>query len=210
MKKKLSSLLYKEKYAAILLAGPGIFWLVFFIIIPFLSAFVFSLTNRNLITNPKIGTTFVGLKNYIELFADKEFFQAFGNNIEFTVLAVPIQCILALFLALLLNNKLRGIGVFRALYFMPILIPMLVVAMTWSLLFTPTAGGFINNMLSTITFGNFEPLKWLFDPKTAMLSIVIFSVWAGVGFQTVIILSGLQSVNGDLYEAASVDGATMW
>jgi len=209
MIKKIKALFYKEKYAAILLAGPGVFWLTFFVVIPFISAFVLSFTNRTLIENPKIGTSFVAFKNYIELLHDKEFFQALGNNFEFTILAVPIQCGLALILALLLNNKVKGIGLFRAVYFMPILIPMLVVAMTWSLLFTPSAGGFINSLLSKITFGHFEPLKWLFDAKIAMKSIVVFSVWAGVGFQTVIILSGLQTVQTVLYEAASVDGATM-
>ena len=207
MFKKLKSLFYKENYAAILLAGPGVFWLLFFVILPFISAFVLSLTNRTLIENPKIGTSFIGLKNYIELFQDKEFFQALGNNLEFTLLAVPIQCGLALLLAILLNKKLKGIGLFRTIYFVPILIPMLVVAMTWSLLFTPNATGFINNLLSAISFGNLGPFKWLFDTKLAMKSIVIFSVWAGVGFQTVIILSGLQSVDISLYEAASVDGA---
>lgn len=207
MFKKLKKIFYKEKYAAILLASPGVIWLLFYVIIPFISAVVFSFTNRTLIKNPKIGTSFIGLGNYIEMFRDKEFFQALGNNIEFTLLAVPIQCGLALFLALLLNNKLKGIGIFRTIYFAPILIPMLVVSMTWSLLFTPNAGGFINSLLSFISFGKIEPLKWLFDPKTSMLSIVIFSVWAGVGFQTVIILSGLQSVDVSLYEAASVDGA---
>lgn len=207
MLKKIKESFYKEKIAAILLAGPGVLWLLFFVIIPFISAFVLSLTNRTLIENPKIGTFFIGLKNYIELFQDKEFFQALGNNLEFTLLAVPFQCGLALLLAILLNNKLKGIGIFRTIYFVPILIPMLVVAMTWSLLFTPNASGFINSLLSNITFGKLGPLKWLFDTKLAMKSIVIFSVWAGVGFQTVIILSGLQSVDVSLYEAASVDGA---
>lgn len=210
MLKKIKALLYKEKYAAILLAGPGVLWLLFFVIVPFISALVLSLTNRTLVENPKIGTSFIGLKNYIELFQDKEFFQALGNNMEFTLLAVPIQCGLALLLAILLNNKLKGIGFFRTIYFVPILVPMLVVAMTWSLLFTPNAGGFINSLLSSISFGKIEPLKWLFDAKIAMKSIVIFSVWAGVGFQTVIILSGLQSVDVSLYEAASVDGAKMF
>ena len=207
MKLKKPSFLYKQQSAAYLLAAPGVLWLLLWIIIPFGTAVVLSLTNRTLIPNVKVGTSFVGLANYLELFSDKEFLRALWNNLQFTVVVVPAQCVIGLLLAILLNQKVKGIGFFRVLYFLPIVLPMLVVAMTWSLLFTPTSSGFINSLLSTITFGHFEPLKWLYDAKTSMLSISIFSIWAGVGLQTVIILAGLQSVDTQLYEAAKIDGA---
>ena len=204
---RLKSLLYNEKYAALLLAAPGVIWLLFYTIGPFASAIVFSLTNRTLVPNPKLGTSFVGLKNYLELFQDEEFFVALLNTAKFSVMAVTIQCSLAILLAVLLNNKLKGIGFFRMMYFMPLVLPMLVVSVTWSLLFAPDKNGFINSLLHALSFGQIDPLKWLYSPVTAMMSIVILSVWAGVSFQTVIILAGLQSVDVTLYEAAEIDGA---
>lgn len=189
------------------MAAPGILWLLFWIVIPFCTAIVLSFTNRTLIPNPKIGTSFVGLNNYFELFGDKEFGRAILNNLQFTLTVVPAQCVFGLFLALLLNRKVKGIGIFRTLYFIPIVLPMLVVAMTWALLFTPNANGFMNSFLNIISFGRIKPLKWLHDAKTAMFSISLFSIWAGVGLQTVIILAGLQSVDEQLYEAAEIDGA---
>lgn len=205
--KKIKSLIYKEKWAAVLLAGPGVFWLTFWVILPFLFAVGYSFTNRTLVINPKLGTSFVGLKNYIELFQDGSFLQSFWNTLRFTIMAVPIQCTLAIFLAVLLNNKVRGIGFFRLIYFMPLVIPILVVSITWSLLFKPDDSGFINSVISLLTFGHVEGLKWLYSADTAMISIVILSVWAGVGLQTIVILAGLQSVDGNLYEAAVLDGA---
>lgn len=189
------------------MSAPGIIWLLLWIIIPFATAAVYAFTNRTLIPNPKIGTSFIGLANFVELFGDKEFLRAILNNLQFTVTVVPAQCVFGLLLALLLNRKAKGIGAFRTLYFLPIVLPMLVVSMTWALLFTPNASGFINSLLHTITFGHFEPLKWLHDAKTSMLSISLFSIWAGVGLQTVLILAGLQSVDVQLYEAARIDGA---
>jgi multiple sugar transport system permease protein len=206
--KERRSLLHNPRVSGYLMAAPGVIWLVIWIVIPFASALVLSLTNRTLIPNAKIGTSFVGLRNYVELFGDREFLRALLNNLQFTATVVPAQCVFGLLLALLLNRKVKGIGVFRVLYFLPIVLPMLVVAMTWALLFTPNANGFINSMLSAISFGKIVPLKWLYDANTAMLSISIFSIWAGVGLQTIIILAGLQSVDIQLYEAARIDGAT--
>lgn len=210
MKSLKSKMLYNQRYAAYLMVAPAVLWLLLWIVIPFCTSVMLSFTNRTLIPNTKTGTDFVALSNYIELFSDKEFVRALWNNIQFTVVVVPAQCVIGLFLAILLNRKLKGIGVFRALYFLPIVLPMLVVAMTWSLLFTPTSEGFMNSLLSTITFGAFEPSMWLHDAKTSMLSISLFSIWAGVGLQTVIILAGLQSVDVQQYEAARIDGANVF
>jgi multiple sugar transport system permease protein len=205
--RKFKNMLYNPKYAAAIMGAPGILLLIAFVVVPFILAFIFSLTNRSLIPNPVTGVVYGGLKNYLELIKDPLFYKSLFNNVIFTLVAVPIQVFLALMLALLINQRIAGVSFFRTIFFSPVVLPMIIVSITWSLLFTPDSNGFINTLLHTISFGHIEPLKWLFSKNTAMMAIIILSVWQGVGFQMVIFLSGLQSVALELYEAASIDGA---
>jgi multiple sugar transport system permease protein len=121
---------------------------------------------------------------------------------------VPVQTALALWLAILVNQRLRGVVVFRAIYFSPVVVVMAVAATIWLLLYNPDRG-LINGFLRLISFGTLES-DWLRSTTMALPAIMIMSIWQGVGFQMIIILAGLQDIPGDLYEAAQVDGATRW
>ncbi|MCD6122809.1 MAG: sugar ABC transporter permease [Spirochaetales bacterium] len=204
------SLKYQKKREVItawLFSAPSLMLLVFFLIVPFIMAFVFSLTDQRLIPNPNLPTEFIGLRNYLRLLADDTFYRAILNNFLFAIVVVPVQTAFALLLAIAVNQKLKAVKLFRTIYFSPVVITMVVVAVVWSNLFNP-GQGFINQFLKFISFGRIQPLGWLTDPSYAFPAIMLLSVWQGVGFQMIIFLAGLQDIPAELYEAARVDGAS--
>jgi multiple sugar transport system permease protein len=203
-----------EQLTAWLFSLPGLLMLSLFLIVPFLMAFYFSFTDQRLVPNPNLPTEFVGLRNYMRLFDQTStegpaFLHALQNNFYFAIVVVPIQSALALGLAMLVNQKLQAINLFRTIYFTPVATMMAVVAVIWVLLYNP-GDGFINQFLKTISFGAIGPQDWLQDPNLAMPAVMILSVWQGVGFQMLIFLAGLQGIPGELYEAANIDGASPW
>ena len=147
---------------------------------------------------------FVGLKNFIKLAQDTVFRKSIINTFVFVLLVVPLQVGLGLGLALLINKKLKGISIFRLAFFAPTVLSLVVVSILWSYIYNPN-NGLLNSLLGSVGIG---PFKFLNDPNTAMLCIVILSAWQGCGFQMMIFLSGLQDIPAYLYEAAAVDGAT--
>ncbi|WP_125605057.1 carbohydrate ABC transporter permease [Lapidilactobacillus bayanensis] len=173
-----------------------------FTIYPFISSLIYSFTNYDLISKPK----FVGFANYIEMFTtDPDFVRSLKVTIEYTILTVPIQLIFALFLAFILNFKLKGINFFRTAYYVPsILGGNVAVAILWKFLFNKT--GLVNQVIQT--FGG-KPVGWLSSSSNAMFVLVILGVWQ-FGSAMVIFLSALQQIPTDLYEAARVDGAKKW
>jgi multiple sugar transport system permease protein len=185
---------------------PALILLITFLLVPFIMSVGYSFTNQRLMSNPNLAVKFMGFENYLRIFRSDTFFSAIRNNLTFTLVVVPVQVSLALFLAILLNQKLRGVVVFRTVCFSPIVITMIVVSIVWALLFNPN-NGMINEMLRFLSFGTFQGLGWLYDTKTALAAIMILSVWQGVGFQMIILLAGLQGIPGELYEAAGIDGA---
>jgi len=201
--------LIRQDKAAWLMSAPALIILFMFVVVPFVAAFGFSFTNRMLLMNPGTPLKFIGLKNYVRLFSDPEFYQSLKNNLTFAVFVVPIQTSLALMLAMLVNGKIKGSNVFRTIFFSPVVISMTVVVVVWALIFNPTADGYMNTVLSTISFGLINPLEWHHSASTSMLAIAILSIWQGVGFQMVIFLSGLQYIPGELYEASNIDGANV-
>lgn len=140
---------------------------------------------------------------------DVIFMKALVNTVQFVVVVAPVQAGLALLLALLINRPLRGINVFRTIYFMPVVISMVVVAFLWRFIYSADSG-LLNSLLSLLTFGAFKPVDWLGSPSTALWSIMAMSVWQGVGFHMVVWLSGLQTISSSLYEAAALEGASRW
>lgn len=187
-------------------AGVG---LLLFVVVPFVLAAWLSLHNVRLDSpNPP---TFFGLEQYRRVLVDPDFrgafYRALLNNLTFTVLVVPLQTGLALGLALLLNRALRGMAFFRTFFFMPVVFPMALVAVVWKVIYSRDDLGMLNAFLDAVTFGHFSPQDWLGDPRTALLAIVVMSIWQGAGLQMVIILAGLQGVDRSLYEAASLDRA---
>jgi multiple sugar transport system permease protein len=151
----------------------------------------------------------VGGRRVTVLAKDPAFIRALGNTFLFAMMVVPLQCLIALGLALLVNAGLRGQTIFRAVYFSPVVMSMVIVSVVWAFLFDKDLGLF-NQALSTLSFGLVKPIDWLGNPRTAMPAIVIMSAWQGAGFQMLIILAGLQGISQELYDAARIDGATAW
>lgn len=190
-----------------LFSAPAVLLIGFFILLPFILAFYFSFTNERLLSPPGRETQWIGLDNYVRAFNNPRFWTALGNNVAFSIVVVPLQTFFALFLAILVNQKLRGVVVFRTIFFMPITVVMAATAVIWIVLLNPQ--GLINAFFEIITFGNFSP-DWLGDPAYALAGIIMVSIWASVGFQMVILLAALQDVPETQYEAARLDGANTW
>ncbi len=144
--------------------------------------------------------------HYLVAAGDPVFLRALLNNFIFVFIVTPLQCGFALILAVLVNQKLRGVVFFRTLYFIPVVTTMVVVSVIWTFLYNPGTGT-INAFLQAISFGHIGPQNWLGDPRLAFPSIMLLSIWQGVGFQMVIFLAGLQGIPPDLYEAAAIDGS---
>ena len=191
---------------------PGLILLVLFVVVPFFTAIVLSFYNVDfsMVDGPK----FWGFEQYRRILVDPVtspiFYKALMNNFTFALIVVPVQTGLAVLLAVMLNVKLRGIAFFRSFFFLPVVFPMSLVAIIWALMFSRDSLGMLNGLLNTLSFGFIQPIDWLGDPKIALLSIALLSVWAGVGFQMVIVLAGLQEIPVELYEAASLDRANWW
>jgi multiple sugar transport system permease protein len=151
----------------------------------------------------------IGETKYSILARDVVFMKSLVNVFYFVIFVVPLQSGLALLLALLVNQKIRGVNLFRTIYFVPVVVSMVVVSILWKFIYDP-ANGLLNNMLNAITFGIFEPVDWLGNTRTAMPAIMGMSIWQGVGFHMIIWLAGLQTIPGVLYEAADVAGANGW
>lgn len=193
-----------ERVAAYVFALPAIFLLVAFLVVPMVYTVFYSLQQYKIVSPDK--ATFIGLQNYVKLFQDDNFWKALKNTIYFTVVVVPVQCALALALALLVSAKFKGVAIFRVMYFSPQLTSMLVIAVLWSILYNANPNtGLINSILVNL---GMDPINFLSNEKTAMNSIIFMSAWQGAGYQMMIFLAGLQGIPKDQYEAASVDGAT--
>jgi multiple sugar transport system permease protein len=173
---------------------------VLFLVIPVLMTFGLSLTDARLVSPNQ--PEFVGLDNFTRAFTeDPSFLKAVRNVMVFALVVVPLQGGLGLVLALLVNQKLRGITAFRVMFFMPVVTSIVVVSMLWRFMYQKE--GLINSV-----FG--FNVDWLNNPDTALPSIIVMSVWQGVGFHMVIWLAGLQTIPAELYEAARIDGANRW
>lgn len=139
---------------------------------------------------------------------DVVFWKSLRNTLMFVLVVAPVQAGLALGLALLINQRLRGINVYRAIYFMPVVVSIVVVSLLWRFLYAEE--GLLNSILQTLSFGAFEGRDWLGDPDTALGAVKAMSIWQAVGFHMVIWLSGLQTISPTLYEASSIEGASKW
>ena len=194
--------LTKENWTGLAFIAPAVILLFVFLFVPFVMTLGYSFTNYNILKPDAM--KFVGLKNFIKLAQDTVFIKSIINTFVFVILVVPLQVGLGLGLALLINKKLKGISIFRMAFFAPTVLSLVVVSILWSYIYNPN-NGLLNSLLGSVGIG---PFKFLNDPGTAMLCIVILSAWQGCGFQMMIFLSGLQDIPSYLYEAAAVDGAT--
>lgn len=197
----------REELAAWAFLFPGMLLLIVFIIAPFVMSIVLSFTNMRLVG--PLPTRFIGLRNYVRLLTDPDFWQAFRNTVVFAAAAVPLQSSLALLLATRINKRIHAINVFRGIYFIPVVIPMVVVCIVWLFLLGYPAG-LLNTIVQAVTLGHVGPYNWLGNPALALPTIIGISIWQGVGFQMIIYLAGLQRIPTELYEAGCIDGASPW
>lgn len=178
---------------------PWLIGMVFLTLYPFINALIISFTDYNLVRDPN----FIGLANYTKLFKDEDFLGTLTATLKYTVITVPLQLAFALFIAYILNFKLKGINFFRTAYYIPSLLGgNVAVAVLWRFLFQQD--GLINRIIGVV---GIQPVAWLSSPGGAMSVIVILKVWQ-FGSAMLIFLAALKDVPQDLYEAASVDGST--
>lgn len=191
---------FRKRSVPYLFLLPSFGALVLFSFIPFLQGLYFSLTRYPLLGNPE----FIGIENFNRLFSDPLFAASIRNTLVYMVTTVALRVIVGLLLAVALNSKLRGRTLFRAIFYLPVIAPLVTVAVIWRIIFD-TYSGVLNAVLDV--FG-IAPIPWLTSTTWAMPAIIIMSVWKTFGWNIVIFLAGLQSIPGTLQEAAAIDGAS--
>lgn len=192
-----------HKYLALaVLLLPSLIGMFTFLMLPVISSFVLSFTEWDMIGD--IG--WVGFDNYAAALADPAVQTALLNTLVYILGYLPAVVAIALGLALLLNRRIKGRVVFRAIYFVPVVTSWVAVSLIWKWLLNPQYG-LINFALSLV---GIKGPGWLFDPNWAMAGVILTSIWKDIGFVTVIYLAGLQDIPEPLYEAAALDGATPW
>ncbi len=180
---------------------PSFLGFAVFILFPILSSFLLSFTNYS---GSFAKTKFTGVHNYILIFKDPKFWKSLSVTLVFVGFSVIFQLLLGFGFALILNGKLRGKILFRALLFLPVILSNVAICMAFLFIFHPTSGP-MNNFLESI---GLKAIPWLADRKTSLMTIIIIFVWQSFGYYMIIFLSGLQTVNQSLYEVADIDGAS--
>ncbi|MCC6805451.1 MAG: sugar ABC transporter permease [Anaerolineae bacterium] len=183
--------------------SPSLIPLLIFTYIPIAWAFNLSFTSWEARSTPD---AFVGLQNYAITLSEPEFWNAFKNTLYFSAIKIPLDMVLALGIALLLNQKLRGISFFRMAYFLPVITSVVAVAAIWRVIYNPSFG-LLNSLLDAL---GLPAQRWLRDPNLAMPSVAFVALWKGLGYDVVIFLAGLQGISRMYYEAAEIDGASSW
>ncbi|WP_207947676.1 carbohydrate ABC transporter permease [Occultella glacieicola] len=193
----------RQNLAGWLFVGPVILGVLAFQIGPVIASLGVSMTNWTGLNEPD----FLGLGNFVALFTtDTRFYTTLLNTAIFTVAMVALSIAIGLALAVLCNQRIRGVGVFRTLYYSPAITNVVAIGFVWFWLYEPN-NGLINSVLRGV--GISGP-AWLSDPSTALIAVIIVALWQGVGYPMVILLAGLQSIDKSLLEAATVDGASNW
>lgn len=200
---KLTRVALAEERAAWLFLAPSLVLFAIFTAIPVISAFFISFTQWNLFNE----VTWVGIGNYLELARDEIFAKVLGNTAYFVLVSVPVQIVLALLCALVLNRGIKGQTFFRVVYFLPVVTSTVAAALVWAWLFNSNFG-LINAALSLV--GVTDLPKWMGSTRWAMPAIIIVSIWQNLGYAMVLFLAGLQNIGKDVHDAAALDGATGW
>jgi len=192
----------KRNFLPYLLVSPYLLFLVVFVIFPVLFCFFLTFNNWNIIAPMH----FIGLKNYSRLIHDRLFWKAILNTLQFLLLHIPLQLVVSLFLAFLLNKKIKAGAFFRASFFMPVIVSGVVVTILWQQLLGYDSG-IINRALQS---AGMEKIGWLTNPDIAIYSIALMATWKNVGLYVILFLVGLQTVPVAYYEAAKMEGASEW
>ena len=179
-----------------LLVAPTIIGLILLNVYPFIQTLVLSFST----THPFGYYEITGVGNYVQMFSDREFWKATWNSIYFCILTVPLGVFLSLLTAVLLNAKIAGKTAFRAIYFLPMVVAPAAIAMVWKWIFNAEYG-IINQIIGM-------KINWLTNPALVLPACAVVAVWSAVGYDAVLLLSGIQNISKSYYEAASLDGAS--
>jgi len=196
--------LMRKNWTAYLFLAPGMLHFLIFTLFAVSFAFYISFHKWNIIQPAK---PFVGLDNYIKLFHDPKFARSVINTLTF-MFGVPLNLAVGLAVALLLNTKVRGQAVFRTMYYIPVVTPLVVSAIIWKWVYQGDYG-LLNYYLLKLGLIQHK-IVWLADPNLALPALIIMGIWAGTGATMVIYLAGLQAIPEEMYDAAKVDGASPW
>ena len=191
---------YYSKHAPYLFLLPAVMLLVVFFFIPFFQTVVLSFQDYG---NSIYNATYVGLQNYVELFKNPIFYKVLLNTFIYLAVAVPILAVFPLFLAILLNREIRGLTLYKILIYLPVIVSIVVAAIAFKWLYAEQG---ILNYIAEL-FG-MNPIGWLTDTKWALYSVIIVTIWKGIGYYMMIYLAALMSVPKELYEACDIDGAS--
>ncbi|NJR47819.1 MAG: sugar ABC transporter permease [Hyellaceae cyanobacterium CSU_1_1] len=198
------SLINRQKLTPYLFLLPAIALLGLTVFFPALQAFALSFTRYEYdITQPP---EWIGIANFQRLWQDEVFWQTIKNTLLYLIGVVPILIIAPLGLAIMVNQKLRGINWFRTAFYTPVVISMVVAGIAWKAVYTQN--GLLNQFLKQL--GLTEGIPWLTDPQLVLWSVMLVTIWKGLGYYMVIYLAGLQSISPELYEAAAIDGSDSW
>lgn len=184
---------------------PALIFYALFLAYPIISAFNYSFYKWDGVS---IESTFVGLANYRYIFEDKVFLQTIKNTLVCVLVGPITQTFLALLLAVLISKVLKGKTLYRAVFYMPVILPLVAASIVWFSIYNPTFG-MLNSFVRALGFQDFNQV-WLGDPKTALLAVLVISIWRWTGFNIVIFMAGLQDISNEYYEAAQIDGANQW
>lgn len=205
LRKRISPLRWQELLLAGALLAPALLIMAFVTLYPLVSAFVISLRRWDLM-RPEAGHPFVGFENYRFLLGDPQFWQSVRVTVIFVVLAVSLEIILGLLIALMLNRPFRGRNLVRMLALLPWAVPSVVNGIMWKWILNPSYGA-LNGLLYSLGIID-QYVIWLGEPLRALLMVVVADVWKETPFIMLLFLAALQTIPSDLYEAARVDGAT--
>jgi len=188
--------------------GPALFVIGVFFFLPVLAALALSITDFDIYALADLrNLRLVGLRNYVELLQTPLFWRALRNTLYFVIVGVPLSMAVSLGAALLLHSRVaRFKAFFRTALFAPVVTTLVAAAVVWRYLFN-TRYGWLNYALGGI---GIPPIDWLGDPHWAMPAIIVFAVWKNFGYNMIILLAGLQAIPPELYEAARIDGASLW
>lgn len=189
----------RKKILPYLLVSPYLIHFFLFVSFPVIFSIILTFHKWNIISPME----YTGLNNYVRLFNDVTFFKSIGNTLIFLIIHIPLQIIVALFLAEILNQKIKLRGIFRGAFFLPVIVSGVVVTILWQQLYGYDTG-LLNRLLTGIGLGK---IGWLMDPDIAMASIAVMATWKNVGLYIVLFLVGLQTVPTQYYEAADLEGA---
>ncbi len=192
----------KKKLLPYLLVSPYLLFVLVFVLFPVFFCFFLTFQKWNIIAPMH----FIGLDNYSRLVHDRLFWKAIYNTLKFLLLHIPLQLVVSLFLAYLLNQKMRAAAFFRASFFMPVIVSGVVVTILWQQLLGLDAG-LVNRAFTSL---GMNKVGWLVNPDVAIYSIAVMATWKNVGLYVILFLVGLQTVPAQYYEAAKMEGATRW